>query len=188
VSSRPQDRRAIIEEAAGITKFKAKKKAAEKKLDQTRQNLMRVSDIVAELDKRMGTLRRQAQKAERYRKYRAELRDIELWKASHRFLELGNEERIAEERRVTAQAELEDLRAQEGVKDARAVAERAELSVEERRLAALSEQLYELDTRIRLAESKIGFQSREADELDERAAAAAAEAGGLARRRGGAAA
>ena len=84
VSSRPQDRRAIIEEAAGITKFKAKKKAAEKKLYQTRQNLMRVSDIVAELDKRMGTLRRQAQKAERYRKYKAEMRDIELWKAAHR--------------------------------------------------------------------------------------------------------
>ena len=74
VSSRPQDRRAIIEEAAGITKFKAKKKAAEKKLDQTRQNLMRVSDIVSELDKRMGTLRRQAQKAERYRKYKAEMK------------------------------------------------------------------------------------------------------------------
>ena len=89
VSSRPQDRRAIIEEAAGITKFKAKKKAAEKKLEQTRQNLMRVSDIVAELDKRMGTLRRQAQKAERYRKYKAEMRDIELWKAAHRWLELA---------------------------------------------------------------------------------------------------
>src|SRR5262249_9081600 len=74
VSARPQDRRAIIEEAAGITKFKAKKKAAEKKLDQTRQNLMRVSDIVSELDKRMGTLRRQAQKAERYRKYKAEMK------------------------------------------------------------------------------------------------------------------
>src|SRR5687767_12864669 len=48
VSARPVDRRAIIEEAAGITKFKTKKKAAEKKLDQTRQNLMRVSDIVVE--------------------------------------------------------------------------------------------------------------------------------------------
>src|SRR5690606_27304980 len=78
VSARPQDRRTIIEEAAGITKFKAKKKAAEKKLEQTRQNLMRVSDIVTELDKRMGTLRRQAQKAERYRKYKAEMKDIEL--------------------------------------------------------------------------------------------------------------
>jgi hypothetical protein len=88
VSSRPQDRRLIIEEAAGITKFKSKKKAAEKKLEQTKQNLLRISDIVAELDKRMGTLRRQAQKAERYRSYKQELRDLDLWKASHRYLEL----------------------------------------------------------------------------------------------------
>src|SRR5215468_7058602 len=94
VSSRPQDRRAIIEEAAGITKFKDKKKAAEKKLEQTRQNLMRVSDIVTELDKRMGTLRRQAQKAERYRKYKAELKDIEQWKAAHRWLELHAEHKL----------------------------------------------------------------------------------------------
>ena len=79
VSSRPEDRRAIIEEAAGITKFKAKKKAAEKTHRPTRQNLMRVSDIVGELDKRMGSLRRQAQKAERYKRYKAELKDIELW-------------------------------------------------------------------------------------------------------------
>ena len=55
---------------------------------------MRVSDIVAELDKRMGTLRRQAQKAERYRKYKAELRDIDLWKATHRWLELHAEHQL----------------------------------------------------------------------------------------------
>ncbi|HTJ42211.1 MAG TPA: chromosome segregation protein SMC [Kofleriaceae bacterium] len=188
VSARPQDRRSIIEEAAGITKFKSKKKAAERKLEQTKQNLLRVSDIVVELDKRMGTLRRQAQKAERYRKYRAELKDIELWKASHRFLELAGEEKLAADRLGVASAELGDLRAAESVKDAAAVAERAELAIEERRLAALSEQIYELDNRVRLAESKIEFQGREADELDERVAAATAEAQELAQRRDEAAA
>ena len=58
VSAKPEDRRMLIEEAAGITKFKSKKKAAERKLEQTKQNLLRVSDIVVELDKRMGSLRR----------------------------------------------------------------------------------------------------------------------------------
>src|SRR6185312_9946240 len=128
VSSRPQDRRQIIEEAAGITKFKAKKKAAEKKLDQTRQNLMRVSDIVSELDKRMGTLRRQAQKAERYRKYKSELRDIELWKASHRWLELSAEGGLVAGRLGEARQEETDARALWAIKDAHVVAERAELS------------------------------------------------------------
>src|SRR6185503_4390383 len=175
VSSRPQDRRAIIEEAAGITKFKAKKKAAERKLDQTRQNLMRVSDIVSELDKRMGTLRRQAQKAERYRKYKGELKDIELWKATHRWLELAGEESLVAARLVEVKTNLDDTRMAWDAKDAHVVAERADLAVEERRLVGVQETVYELDNRIRLGESKIGFERREADELDTRIASARTE-------------
>jgi chromosome segregation ATPase len=183
VSSRPQDRRAIIEEAAGITKFKAKKKAAEKKLEQTRQNLMRVSDIVTELDKRMGTLRRQAQKAERYRKYKAEMRDIELWKATHRWLELAGEGQLVTGRLSDARTELEDARAAWSAKDAHVVAERAELAVEERRLVGMQEHGYELDNRIRLGESKIGFERREAEELDGRIAGARTEIESIAEQR-----
>jgi chromosome segregation protein len=175
VSARPQDRRTIIEEAAGITKFKAKKKAAEKKLDQTRQNLMRVSDIVSELDKRMGTLRRQAQKAERYRKYKAELKDIELWKAAHRWLELSAEDSLVAGRLVEVRTGLDDTRAAWSAKDAHVVAERAELAVEERRLVGVQETVYELDNRLRLGESKIGFERREADELDARIATSRTE-------------
>ena len=175
VSSRPQDRRAIIEEAAGITKFKAKKKAAEKKLDQTRQNLMRVSDIVTELDKRMGTLRRQAQKAERYRKYKTEVKDIELWKFSHRWLELAGEGRLVSERLVEARTEREATQTSWVTKDAHVVTERAELALEERRLVGIQEQVYELDNRLRLGESKIGFERREAEELDTRIGGARTE-------------
>jgi chromosome segregation protein len=175
VSSRPQDRRAIIEEAAGITKFKAKKKAAEKKLDQTRQNLMRVSDIVAELDKRMGTLRRQAQKAERYRKYKAEMRDIELWKAAHRWLELASEDQLVTGRLGAARTELDEARTAWSSKDAHVIAERAELALEERRLVGLQDHSHELDNRIRLGDSKIGFERREAEELDGRVAGARTE-------------
>ncbi|MEZ4359743.1 MAG: chromosome segregation protein SMC [Kofleriaceae bacterium] len=165
VSSRPVDRRIIIEEAAGITKFKTKKKAAERKLEQTRQNLLRVSDIVAELEKRMGTLRRQAQKAERYRKYKAELRDIELWRASHRFLELRAEHQRSAGDAARIGEELGAARAQWSAQDAHVVAERGELALEERRLSAAQDGLYELDSRIRLTESKLAFERREAEEL-----------------------
>src|SRR5678815_3861273 len=79
VSSKPEDRRFLIEEAAGITKYKVKKRAAEKKIESTRQNLLRVSDVTAEIEKQLASLRRQAQKAERYREYKGELRDLELW-------------------------------------------------------------------------------------------------------------
>ncbi|MGE0869823.1 MAG: chromosome segregation protein SMC [Kofleriaceae bacterium] len=175
VSARPQDRRTIIEEAAGITKFKSKKKAAEKKLDQTRQNLMRVSDIVSELDKRMGTLRRQAQKAERYRKYKAEMRDIELWKAAHRWLELSAERTLVSGQLDRTRAELEEARTTWTTQDAHIVAERAELSIEERRLVAIQDRVYELDNELKLGESKIGFERREADDLDARVSGARTE-------------
>jgi len=74
LSSRPHDRRAIIEEAAGITRFKTKKRLAELRLEQAKQNLARVNDIFEEVTRQMGSLKRQAAKAERYAKLRDEMR------------------------------------------------------------------------------------------------------------------
>ncbi|HEV2275167.1 MAG TPA: chromosome segregation protein SMC [Acidobacteriaceae bacterium] len=75
LSSKPHDRRAIIEEAAGITRFKTKKRLAELRLEQARQNLSRVNDIFEEVTRQMGSLKRQAAKAERYGALRDELRE-----------------------------------------------------------------------------------------------------------------
>src|SRR5438105_1065374 len=74
LSSRPTDRRAIIEEAAGITKFKTKKRLAEARLEDAKQNLARVNDIFEEVTRQMNSLKRQASKAERYAKLRDEMR------------------------------------------------------------------------------------------------------------------
>ena len=74
LSSRPTDRRAIIEEAAGITKFKTKKRLAEARLDEAKQNLNRVNDIFEEVTRQMNSLKRQASKAERYGRLRDEMR------------------------------------------------------------------------------------------------------------------
>ncbi|HTW49336.1 MAG TPA: chromosome segregation protein SMC [Acidobacteriaceae bacterium] len=75
LTSRPHDRRAIIEEAAGITRFKTKKRLAELRLEQAKQNLARVNDIFEEVTRQMASLKRQASKAERYAKLRDEMRD-----------------------------------------------------------------------------------------------------------------
>ncbi|MEA2746878.1 MAG: chromosome segregation protein, partial [Myxococcales bacterium] len=88
VSAKPEDRRLLIEEAAGITKFKSRKKQAERKMEMTQQNLLRVGDIVAEIERNLGSLKRQAAKAERFISYRGELEDLQLHDASHKFLEL----------------------------------------------------------------------------------------------------
>jgi len=74
LSSRPTDRRAIIEEAAGITKFKTKKRLAEARLEDAKQNLARVNDIFEEVTRQVNSLKRQASKAERYGRLRDEMR------------------------------------------------------------------------------------------------------------------
>lgn len=88
VSARPEERRLLIEEAAGITKFKARKKQAEKKMELTQQNLLRVGDIVVEIERTIGSLKRQAAKAERYVAYRKEVEDLQLHESVNRYLEL----------------------------------------------------------------------------------------------------
>jgi chromosome segregation protein len=73
LSSKPSDRRSIIEEAAGVSKFRTRKRLAEARLESARQNLARVTDILEEVSKQVGSLKRQASKARRYRELSAEL-------------------------------------------------------------------------------------------------------------------
>ncbi|MSP60201.1 MAG: chromosome segregation protein SMC [Myxococcales bacterium] len=175
VSSKPEDRRFLIEEAAGITKYKQKKKAAEKKMDSTRQNLLRVSDVVAEIEKQLGSLRRQAQKAERYKQYKAEVRDIELWSAAQRWLGLHVETRVAEEARREATLAREEAQHALTVQETSIETARLAAASEERRLSGMQERLYELDNRIKLGEAEAEHQGREAAQLDERGQAARVE-------------
>ncbi len=74
LSSKPSDRRAIIEEAAGVSKFKSRKRLAEAKLESARLNLARITDILEEVTKQANSLKRQASKARRYRELQEELR------------------------------------------------------------------------------------------------------------------
>jgi len=76
LSAKPMDRRTIIEEAAGITKFRVRQRAAETRLESARANLSRISDIISEIDRQVNSLRRQAAKARRYRVNREELREL----------------------------------------------------------------------------------------------------------------
>jgi chromosome segregation protein len=76
LSAKPMDRRTIIEEAAGITKFRVRQRAAEARLESARGNLSRISDIISEIDRQVNSLRRQAAKARRYGVLRDELREL----------------------------------------------------------------------------------------------------------------
>src|SRR5881296_3635538 len=78
VNSKPEERRALIEEAAGTSKYKSRKLVAERKLERTHQNLLRVSDIVREIERQIRSMELQAKKAERYRSLKSELKEKEL--------------------------------------------------------------------------------------------------------------
>ena len=77
VNSKPEDRRLLIEDAAGIAKYKARKKESLRKLEGANANLLRINDVLAEIDRSLGSLERQAQKARRYKEHRAELLEKE---------------------------------------------------------------------------------------------------------------
>jgi chromosome segregation protein len=116
LSARPTDRRQLIEEAAGVTKYKSRRRAAELKLEAAQQNLTRVDDIVFEVEKQRGTLKRQAAKARRYKRLREELRRWEKVQFAERYRVLGEaiesartELAGARERETAAAARLAEL-------------------------------------------------------------------------------
>lgn len=87
----PGERRVYIEEAAGVTRYKTRKTEALRKVEQTNQNLLRVQDILTEVERQMGSLKRQAQKAEIYKNYRKRIRFMDISLSYLKYLEISKE-------------------------------------------------------------------------------------------------
>jgi chromosome segregation protein len=128
LSAKPMDRRTIIEEAAGITKFRVRQRAAETRLESARTNLSRISDIISEIDRQVNSLRRQAAKARRYQVFREELRELlrHVYVAEDRKLTTLLDETVAKlqeaserERSVAAELELQEEAARGATQEAR---------------------------------------------------------------------
>src|SRR5438132_2645175 len=165
VSAKPEDRRAIIEEAAGVTKYKARRKQAERKLEATEQNLLRLSDVVGEVAKRLQGLERQAKKAERFRELRGELRQLELLAACRQWL-------AAKDQEGALARELSDATDAEKVAHARVAgleaglsAERLQLLEDERAVQELTDRSHGVDKQLRLAEQEMQFAQRERESI-----------------------
>ncbi|ACG71947.1 chromosome segregation protein SMC [Anaeromyxobacter sp. K] len=175
VSARPEDRRAIIEEAAGITKYKKRREAAERKMEATQQNLLRVADIVQELGKQLESLNRQARKAEKYKALRGQIRELELRTAAARYLELTATRRAAEERQAALKAEEAELSARLAELDGALEQDRALGGESEARVADLGTREHALESAARVSEVSVEAAARELDQIAERTRAQAAE-------------
>jgi len=183
LSTRPTDRRQLIEEAAGVTKYKSRRRAAELKLEAAQLNLTRIDDIVFEVEKQRGTLRRQAGKARRYQRLRDELRRWEKVLFARKYRQLAE---TIESTRVR----LADARTRESAAAAR-VAEvesdlsrtRIELVEAESRATASREATHTCELDINRQQQQITFDGEQIRTLDSRMATVVAELAALEARR-----
>ncbi|HEY7726028.1 MAG TPA: chromosome segregation protein SMC, partial [Anaeromyxobacteraceae bacterium] len=175
VSARAEDRRAVVEEAAGVTKYKRRREAAERRMEATEQNLLRVADVVQELGRQLEGLNRQARKAERYKALRARIRELELAVAAARYLELSATRRAAEGRRAELEAEQAGLAARLAELDREAEAGRAALAGAEARLAELAGREHAARSARQVADVGAAAVERELQQIGERSQTQAAE-------------
>ena len=170
VNAKPEDVRLFIEEAAGTTRYRNRRLAAERKMERTKENLARVNDILHEIERNIGFYRRMAKKAEQYRLAQEELRRVELQVARRRYDRLGaelaaiDEAREALRRRETGLAE--SIRAlEEARSDARRSLERVEGE-----LGGRQESLAQLRAARASAEARLEMLEREDRDAAERTA------------------
>ncbi|MBQ0017415.1 MAG: chromosome segregation protein SMC [Clostridiales bacterium] len=107
VSSKPENRRGIFEEAAGIAKFKYKKQEAERKLERTRDNLSRVNDILLEIDRQLKPLREQAETAKKYLDFKEKLKSYEINNYIYNYDNAESNKQVINERISAIQEEMD---------------------------------------------------------------------------------
>ena len=183
LSTRPTDRRQLIEEAAGVTKYKSRRRAAELKLEAAQLNLTRIDDIVFEVDKQRGTLKRQAGKARRYQRLRDELRRWEKVLFGRKYRQLA--ETIESARVRLADAKMRESAAAAHVAEVETDLSRTriELVEAESRATASREAAHACELSINRQQQQITFDGEQIRTLESRTATVAAELAALEARR-----
>jgi chromosome segregation protein len=183
LSSRPTDRRQLIEEAAGVTRYKSRRRAAELKLEAARQNLTRIDDIVFEVEKQRGTLRRQAAKARRYQRLRDELRRCEKVLLVRKYRQLA--ETIESARTRLTEARVRESAAAAHVAEVESDLSRLriELVEAESRATASREAAHACELTINRQQQQIAFDDEQIRACEGRSSAIVAEVTALGARR-----
>src|SRR5262249_27674230 len=167
LSSRPEDRRAIFEEAAGITKYKSQKKEALRKLEATEANLLRIGDVIKEVKRQIGSLQRQAGKARRYQALHADLRVLDTHFSKKQLAELESE-------LGHCRADIEKIAGSEQTNRGKIQSDENELAEERRALdkidievADIRAEAQRLQSEIAAHKSRIEFNRQRKEELND---------------------
>ncbi|MBB5033007.1 chromosome segregation protein SMC [Prosthecobacter vanneervenii] len=168
LSSKPEDRRTVFEEAAGITKFKSQKREALRKLEYTEANLLRVADIIAEVKRQMGTLQRQAAKARRYQALLEDTRLLDTHLAHKQYTEFSGEKSEAENTVRMMTQQIEELQRKLQTAETEAAQTREAYHSLESQISQARQQAQELRSQMQNAEGRIGFNRERNEELEGR--------------------
>src|SRR6266403_4667734 len=165
LSSRPEDRRAVFEEAAGITKYKTQKKEALRKLEATEANLLRIGDIIKEVKRQIGSLQRQAGKARRYQALHADLQVLDTHFSHRKLQSLEQElsECTAEIARVSEAEQTTRDQINDG--EARLAAARRGLDAADEKITGARAKVQQLENEIASHRHRIEFNEKHAVEL-----------------------
>lgn len=165
LSSKPEDRRTVFEEAAGITKFKSQKREALRKLEYTEANLLRVADIIAEVKRQMGSLQRQAAKARRYQALLEDTRLLDTHLAHKQYTEFSGEKSESENQVRMLANQLAETQSKLQAAEAEAAQTREAYHAIESQISQARQQAQELRSQMQSAEGRIGFNRERSEDL-----------------------
>ncbi|MEA1935737.1 MAG: AAA family ATPase, partial [Thermodesulfobacteriota bacterium] len=157
IEAKPEDRRQFIEEAAGISKYKGRKEAASRKMESTRQNIVRLADIISEVKSQLNSISRQARKAERYKTLKKGIKESELTLALQAYLDLSEKQKSL--KNVHDEITFKSAKAETTLKKLEAFIEnlKVETLENEETASRLQERLYEIKTEVNVKEHGIEF-------------------------------
>ena len=165
VEAKPEDRRQYIEEAAGIAKYKSRKEAALRKMEATRQNMLRLHDIMKEVKTQLNVVSRQAKRAEQYRALKKEIKEAELSLALVNFADLAEKKSALEKDRETLQGKETAISTEMKGREASFEELKVTVMEQEEIISQSREKLYEIKNVINMKEQAVEFSRRRIADL-----------------------
>jgi len=168
VEAKPEDRRLFIEDAAGVSKYKSRKDAAVRKMEATKQNILRLNDIHKEVKSQLGAIARQAKKAEQYKEVKLRIKDTELVLSRQGFARLAERNAELQDARVLLSGQVETVKVQMEAKESALEEMKATLLENDELISRHQTELYEIKNSINIKEKNIEFSRRRMTEASER--------------------
>jgi chromosome segregation protein len=168
VEAKPEERRQFIEDAAGISKYKSRKEAASRKMEATRQNILRLTDIIKEVKTQLNAISRQAKRAEQYKNLKKQVRETEITLALQACVDLSEKRESLRESRTAL--DRRDMEIRTNLKGLEASFEvlKADLLENEEQLSQYQKELYDTRNTINIKEQKIEYTKGRAKDLSAR--------------------